>query len=673
MKKFLVGFLILFLCLDGLSYASRRKRKGLITPPSKPIEEQSKIGVSVQDFEFNTKNLKKGCKEGVSFSLSKVEGKQNEALKIKYDLGKPPAWCEVCAPLSVIPETGGIYTFYIRGDSGNNVLEFKLVDEDDTTFLSKVPLNDISPEKWTEKVVEYDSLHYGWGGKNKKLDGKVKLGLAISTGHGGKGYVEIDELYYKHVSILAELQLSQIGYRPEDKKAVVLRVKGKVDKKKCPKSVKFSVVDDSSGKIGFTRIMNLVDFSDWEGIYYKGDFSSLRKSGKYRIEASFKYGRDRMKLVSYPFIIDKNAFSKSLAWSQWHFLKHLRCGERCHLKDPVPGGYHDTLDDIGKRMWSHNHLVNGIANYARLSPVQQSVIEIDGTPDSIGALKWGTRYCIDITGGDGSVPWSGVSHRMKWEDYCSKILPIIDLAEDHYPRYRNNDKSNAATAFNVVALLNAAKALEKYDKELADEAIRTAKKNWGYINRKGFGTSFDMGCYIYASLELYKFTGDKKYVGKVSKNAKKMLKLQYNDYNNVEDNICGDFYFSNREKDFHFQYKMINFNIGIYMALVELCNYLGVDDLMWWDVYYAAKVFTENYLLPMASKTPYGQMAHALEKENDGKWHVYYFAGDCDSARKAAAQTHGLNCDHFGYGLIAMKWGQHTNDLRFEEYADNQF
>ena len=88
MKKFLVGFLVLFLCLDGLSYASRRRRKGVTTPPSKPIEEQSKIGVSVQDFEFNTKNLKKGCKEGVSFSLSKVEGKQGGSYLVGINDGK---------------------------------------------------------------------------------------------------------------------------------------------------------------------------------------------------------------------------------------------------------------------------------------------------------------------------------------------------------------------------------------------------------------------------------------------------------------------------------------------------------------------------------------------------------------------------------------------------------
>ncbi|MDD5644573.1 MAG: hypothetical protein PHO00_03905, partial [bacterium] len=41
--------------------------------------------------------------------------------------------------------------------------------------------------------------------------------------------------------------------------------------------------------------------------------------------------------------------------------------------------------------------------------------------------------------------------------------------------------------------------------------------------------------------------------------------------------------------------------------------------------------------------------------------------------RRAAAQTHGLNCDHFGYGLIAMKWGQYSNDIRFEKFADDQF
>ncbi|MBN2191153.1 MAG: glycoside hydrolase family 9 protein [Candidatus Aureabacteria bacterium] len=678
MKRIMVVFLVLFLCLDTSAFsalrrvgASKRERKEVSLAREKKPEEKKDI--LAQDFETEPQTLKKGCKEGVSFSVDSVKGRTGNAIKIQYDLNNAPAWCEVYLPLEIIPQKGGFFTFYMRGNSGGNVLEFKLVDEDDTTYLTKVPLNDISQDKWIQKTVEYDSLHYGWGGANKTLEGKVRLGLAVSTGHGGKGYIEIDDLYYNQKLFTPELQLSQIGFHPEDKKSVIMRVKGNVEPGSFPRKIRISVINKETGKIELTKNLYKQEFSDWEGIYYKGDISSLAKEGVYTVNAVFRYDREIIKVDSYPFEIGKNVFAKNIGWTQWNFLKHLRCGEKCHFQDPVQGGYHDTLDDIGKRMWSHPHLVYGIANYSLYSPVQESKIEKGSVPDSIGALKYGTRFCIDITGEDGSVPWSGVSHNMSWDDYCSKILPLVDLSKDKYPRYRNNDKSNAATAFNIIALLNAARALEKHDKALADESMATAVRNWEYLNKKSFSTSFDMGCYIYASLEMYKCFKDEKYVSKVRDIAKKMLKLQFNDYTQVEDNICGDFYFDRRTKDFHFQYKMVNYNLGIYMALIELCKYLDVKDPLWWDVYYATKVFAENYLLPMAAKTPYGQMAMGIEKESDGKWHVYYFAGDIDSARRAAAQTHGLNCDHFGYGLIAMRWGQYSNDIRFEEFADDQF
>ncbi|MDD5644980.1 MAG: hypothetical protein PHO00_05990, partial [bacterium] len=631
MRRIMVVSLVLFLCFDNSAPAALR-RVGASPSGTKireiPKKKEEIKDILIQGFETDPKTLKKGCKEGVRFDIDRVKGKTGNALKIQYDLRNPPAWCEVYLPLEIIPLDGGIFTFYMRGDSGGNVLEFKLVDEDDTTFLTKVPLNDISPDKWTQKTVEYDSLHYGWGGSNKTLDGKVRLGLAVSTGHGHEGYIEIDDLYYSQRLFTPELQLSQIGFHPEDKKTVIMRIRGHAESGKFPGKIRISVINGETNKIELTKNIYKQDFKDWEGVYYKGDISSLAKEGVYSVSAVFRCGKEMLKVDSYPFEIRKNVFAENIAWTQWNFLKHLRCGEKCHFQDPVQGGYHDTLDDIGKRMWSHPHLVYGIANYSLYSPVQESKIEKGSVPDSIGALKYGTRFCIDITGEDGSVPWSGVSHNMSWDDYCSKILPLIDLSEDKYPRYRNNDKSNAAAAFNIIALLNASRALEKYDEDLADEAVMTAVKNWEYLNKKNFSTSFDMGCYIYASLEMRKYSGDEKYTAKIKETAKKMLKLQFNNYKEVEDNICGDFYFDRKTRDFHFQYKMVNYNLGIYMALIELCKYLDVGDPLWWDVYYAAKVFTENYLLPMAAKTPYGQIAMGLEKESDGKWHVYYFAGD---------------------------------------------
>lgn len=626
-----------------------------------------------QDFELNTDSLVKGSKEGVQYTISSVPGKQGRALRIDCDIPNPPGHCEVSTPLNIQPQTGGKYTFYLRGDCQRYVLEYKFVDQDETTFITKVSLKDVAPDKWIKKEVDFDLMRYAWGGQNRTLDGEIRQVIAISSLEGGKGYLEIDELTYQQTDLKAEFNFSQIGYHPEDKKNIILRLRSaRMKRTKLPQQMDFSIISIDSGKTVLTETLTRSDFQDWQGIFYKGDFSKLAQKGQYKVQLSFDYDTETIKLTSHTFSIDDHVYAKKIAWAEWEFLKRMRCNENCHMQDPVLYGYHDTLDDIGKRMWSHPHLIYGIASFAEISPIQQNKIETNDMPDSVQALIWGVKYCINMTTADGSVPWGGVAHRMEWNDYASKVLPIIDLSQDHYPRYLDTDKSVLATAYNAAGLLQAARVLKKYAPELAEQALDTAKKNWTYIKWRTLLKSSDLGGFLYAATAFYNFTGDEQYLEDLEDEIEKLLTYQYNYYKTIEDRICGDFISSPSEKDFRYSYKMCIHNNALYLSLIELCKHLDIKHNSWWDVYYAAKIFTENYLLPMAAKTPYQQIAMGLEPQGN-RWKVVYFSGDLKGSRAVAAQTHGLNCDHYAYALIAMKWAQYANDLRFEEFADNQF
>src|SRR6185295_8080609 len=85
---------------------------------------------------------------------------------------------------------------------------------------------------------------------------------------------------------------------------------------------------------------------------------------------------------------------------------------------------------------------------------------------------------------------------------------------------------------------------------------------------------------------------------------------------------------------------------------------------------YANEVFANSYLKQMASKTPYRQLADNIEPEKGGKYKIHYFAGK--KARAAAAEDHGLNCDHFALGWVALEWAQRTGDLSLQQLAEDQ-
>ncbi len=131
---------------------------------------------------------------GTSLDLSSREGLSGNALCLDYDLDPDNLYVVAHKDVTATLPSNYEFSFYIRGVSPRNNLEFKVIDERSNTFL-KVWKNYRFSEEWTKLVVTKRDLRYGWGpAAGAKLEEVVSVEFAITSGRGGQGEVLIDEL-----------------------------------------------------------------------------------------------------------------------------------------------------------------------------------------------------------------------------------------------------------------------------------------------------------------------------------------------------------------------------------------------------------------------------------------------------------------------------------------------
>ncbi len=775
----------------------------------------------------NMGKFKLNMAKKAKIEIHRVKGIKGAAVRIDFDLRKDH-FVEIYKSCEFDFRNVKSFSWYLKGNANGNIIEIKFVDEDGTTFGTKWPISGISENKWKKFTLSMRDLHYMWGG-DQEVNNIKNFYIAISRGIARKGYIIIDNFTYVRTDAWEpdfDIQFNQIGYHPDDKKFFILRsfdsLKGKI-------SGRFRI-KDRTGNIAVSGNMVNTGFKDWRGLFLKGDFSSLRKEGKYFIEVKLKINGKSYSKRSYGFKIKQQLLAKETLLKELNYIKYQRCGIRCHKNDPVMGGYHDTLFDISKRMWSIPSLVYGMAEYVANGPYHPDA-DKNGISDDLDELIWGSEFISKIPEPDGTVSWGGIEADFKkfmtYEEFIARIGPLKP-EDDKLPRIKYKDKNLYSTSYNTIALVNIAKILQNKKKKLSKRARKVAMTAWNWIDKQPLHSARDYGFYLWVSTEMYKATKNKKYLHRIKEVVPKLLKLQALNYEQFEKYACGDFYTSENQKDFINQYKYVSFNIAINMALINLVKILPQTDDLWFDIYYANRVYGESYLKNMASKTPYKQISLGLEllggaaddekwkigtdakaslnvdyrknnimkfaydlgdegnwvqvskkvpkkdklavimfkykykgdrntlevklSDNDGsnfgkklnlssfeKWkkvklkidNLEYFWGgdkhlnmegdinlwfavskirggegtllikdvvfkDLDGnivkmkfpekhnlyftqnyfagpeAKNAAADNHGLNCDHLGRAYVAMKWGQYIGDLELEEFADNQ-
>ena len=323
------------------------------------------------------------------------------------------------------------------------------------------------------------------------------------------------------------IRLNTLGYLPaHDKKATVAAA-----------ASEFRVVRDADGAAVFRgRTAGPVHDADTQEDVYLADFSALRTSGVYHLEAE---GAGR----SPSFRIAPDVYNDAYrTMMQGMYL--WRCGtavkatyngvtyshEACHLDDayldyiggghtraPSTRGWHDAGD-------YNKYTVNGAfaagvlllaweQNAPRLRAVRlPQPSTAPGTPDLLSEVRWELDWLLTMQAADGSV-YQKVS--------TVNFGPAGPPETEKTPRYFV-PWGSPATADFVAVTAQAARVLRPYDAAYADRCLAAARRSYAFLQANpadhapdqaafhtgGYGTQ-DSDERLWAAAELWETTGDR--------------------------------------------------------------------------------------------------------------------------------------------------------------------
>jgi hypothetical protein len=104
------------------------------------------------------------------------------------------------------------FRFRYKGDGASNTLEFKIGDEDNTTFIKKLYGVTNTNGQWNTAVIPYSDLSFFTSGDDDELDLTriSKIWFAISKSEGSSGTLYIDELEYFIPNSLEKIRSNKI-------------------------------------------------------------------------------------------------------------------------------------------------------------------------------------------------------------------------------------------------------------------------------------------------------------------------------------------------------------------------------------------------------------------------------------------------------------------------------
>ena len=325
---------------------------------------------------------------------------------------------------------------------------------------------------------------------------------------------------------------SHVGYFKKARKAAIVSILYKKE---------FDIIDDKD-EIVYSGIAE--EIKNDLGHFYEFDFSSLKKSGKYRI----KWDNN----ISNEFLIDDNPYLSSILKSM-NFLRSLRCGEdipgvhsACHLNcrtkdsegNSVPnfGGWHDAgdLSQFEIPTAEMTHALCDLAFSIQDENLKQRIME---------EAKVGGDWLLRTTFHNGNRALA-ITYKL-WRDNL--------LSFDNNDIYANAENGPFENFLSAAALASLARLYKEEYPIYSDWCLRTAIEDFrfgceGYkegIYTKRWGTNIDAcvcGHGITAACEIYKMTNDESFMEIAKKYAKVVLKCQQQDYPDWEKPIRGFFY-----------------------------------------------------------------------------------------------------------------------------------
>jgi len=337
---------------------------------------------------------------------------------------------------------------------------------------------------------------------------------------------------------VVEVFVNQVGYERTGPKSAV------VASNFFPQDTPTASIDvvDQAGRsvlthtISADRIHNGLP-ADWGSYFWRADFSSLRKPGKYRVVAHVGGVHGE----SFPFTIGDHAVLRGTGKLGVEFFYHQRCGfevpgwyRACHLDDArlpdgthidATGGWH-SAGDYNKIMYENGD--GGVAYsllrvYDALSGYfRQFDRDRDGHPDVIEEAIWGAKFVAKMqnpnTGGLYKDIRQGPGRTwMKWSPPDVHTDNIIGTADDPVI-----DPGEGYSPYVVVVWTRLGKMLEKQGQP--NDWQERARCYWKYMTQKE--TSFSSPLLLLVALDMHRLTAENVFAKYARRTAEKLLRAQ---------------------------------------------------------------------------------------------------------------------------------------------------
>ena len=342
------------------------------------------------------------------------------------------------------------------------------------------------------------------------------------------------------------INLNQVGYTPNSKKIATFR--------DITNQSEFTVVNAATNQVAYTgKLENRTENASAGETNFTGDFSSVTAPGKYYIKCG---NLD----PSYTFEIGDNVYNNLLDDSV-RMLYLQRCGVQvndstfghgaCHNTKAtvygtneqidVSGGWHDA-GDYGRYVVPAAKAVADLLYAYQTNPSAYSdSIGIpesgNGTPDILDEARFELEWMKKMQASNG-----GVYHKVTCATFPGYVMP-----EDETKPLIVTPVTSTATADFAASMALAYEFYKGVDSNFANDCLDRAKKAWAWLEQNPnlvfqnpedittgeYGDNSDKDERYWAAAQLYRATGDDKYLNAIGSASKGLDWATVGDYGNI--------------------------------------------------------------------------------------------------------------------------------------------
>lgn len=406
------------------------------------------------------------------------------------------------------------------------------------------------------------------------------------------------------------------------------------------------------------------------GDYLVGTFTSVETPGTYYIRA----GKSR----SFPFKISKYVYDEPMQLIVNYFSKQ-RCGNSttgfltpCHLEDgwrkenheykDVSGGWHDASD---LRKWV-GATIYGMVGMLRMIEIIQPGWDKGQVMDE---LLWGNRYFLNMQETPGYVMAHVGGDLYRHGDSNRWTDNIMYNDDDRGIETKPLDNAGQYTFVAVEAMMSRfTKNDPGYSHKCLDAAVNCF--NWCADNAKNYTTGV-AGVAITAAIELYKTTGEDKYINFAYRMADMIVARQIPAKGGSP--VSGFFKDADGSENFYKEISRSDYVIAglcqMVLAFPERQNTKYID---------AIKRYCDNYLLTISNNNAFGLMPYEIygketptsRRLGGGYWYKYFMHPQ--NPERSDNWWVGINANITGKGIGLAMASRILKDPKYVAVAQRQ-